>query len=94
MIRERTKSVSLKQNFPNPFGSSTNIAYELVSPGRVSLCVYDLSGRKIKTLVNQYMPAGEHTVEWDARHICNGMYFCEIKLNDEPGEMMKMMLVK
>jgi hypothetical protein len=40
------------------------------------------------------MPAGEHTVEWDARHICNGMYFCEIKLNDEPGEMIKMMLIK
>jgi hypothetical protein len=56
---------SLEPNYPNPFNSSTLIQYAVPLPGRVTLRVYDLLGREVRTLVDGEAAAGEHTAFWD-----------------------------
>ncbi|MCY4605823.1 MAG: T9SS type A sorting domain-containing protein, partial [Gemmatimonadetes bacterium] len=57
----------LSPNFPNPFNASTQIAYDIASPGPVRLTIYNILGQPIRTLVNQFQPAGSYQVRWDAR---------------------------
>ena len=57
----------LHQNFPNPFNPKRIINYELRIKNFVVLKVYDIAGRKVATLVNDFMPAGKHAVEFNAR---------------------------
>lgn len=57
----------LFQSFPNPFTSSTTIKYTVEDPSQVQLDVFDLSGKKIKTLVNEFQNAGTKSVTWDAK---------------------------
>jgi uncharacterized protein (DUF362 family) len=64
----------LGQNFPNPFAGSTTIPFHLSVPGDVSLRIFDMSGREILKLLDQYLPAGDHTVTWNAAYIPNGTY--------------------
>jgi hypothetical protein len=56
---------ALSQNYPNPFNPTTRIAYSIPSAQFVSLKVYDLLGRHIRTLIDAGVPAGSHTVSWD-----------------------------
>jgi len=58
---------ALYQNAPNPFNPRTTIRFELVRPGAVDLAVYDLAGRRVRTLVNGARAAGEHAVHWSGR---------------------------
>ncbi|RMH74775.1 MAG: T9SS C-terminal target domain-containing protein, partial [Calditrichaeota bacterium] len=55
----------LKQNYPNPFNPVTTIEFSLPHASRITLYVYDVAGRMVKTLVNGNLPAGNHTVKWD-----------------------------
>ncbi|MDX2414811.1 MAG: FlgD immunoglobulin-like domain containing protein [Bacteroidales bacterium] len=57
----------LEQNYPNPFTGQTKISYQLNSPARVVISVYNLNGKELKILVNQQMPQGKHEVVWDGR---------------------------
>ena len=57
----------LDLNFPNPFNAHTQIAYRLASPGPVRLAIYNVLGQPVRTLVNQFQPAGFYQVPWDAR---------------------------
>ena len=52
---------------PNPFNSSTQIAYRLSNPGPVELVIYNVAGRPVRTLVDRFQGAGSYQVEWDAR---------------------------
>jgi len=79
--------ISLKQNYPNPFNSSTKIAYSLSKNSFVKLTVFDISGKKIKRLVNEIKNTGEHSVMWDGTDLNNksvpsGVYFYVLK-NDQ-----------
>jgi hypothetical protein len=71
---------ALHQNHPNPFNPTTVISYDLVSNSRVSLKVYDVSGRLVKTLVDDNRPAGRQSATWDGtdnagNHVSSGVYF-------------------
>jgi hypothetical protein len=66
--------LSLKQNYPNPFNPSTTIRYELPAQSDVEIAVYDLTGRRIVTLVNGNAESGRHSVEFDASHLASGVY--------------------
>ncbi len=57
----------LLPNVPNPFNPRTTLSFELASPCRADLVVYDLAGRRVRTLVAEPLPAGRHHVEWDGR---------------------------
>ncbi len=54
-------------SFPNPFNPRTRLAFRLAAAGRVSLAVYDLQGRRVRTLLDEALPAGEYDVEWNGR---------------------------
>jgi hypothetical protein len=59
--------VTLDQNCPNPFNPTTEIGFSLNRADRVSLRVYDSSGRHVRTLVDKRMTSGVHSVSWDGR---------------------------
>lgn len=65
-LPESPAAFELSQNYPNPFNPSTAIRYHLPRAARVSLTVYDLTGRLIERLLDETQDAGGHTVIWDA----------------------------
>ena len=58
---------ALSPNFPNPFNSTTQIAYRLATPGPVRLVIYNAMGQPVQTLVDQVQTAGWYRVTWNAR---------------------------
>lgn len=92
------KSINLNQNYPNPFNPSTVISYFLPNSSSVKLIVYNLLGQKIKTLVNSYQSAGEHSVVWNGTDDNNyeaisGVYICRMEA-DEKSFQRKMLLIR
>ena len=74
----------LHQNYPNPFNPTTQIKYDLPEDGLVTINIYDVMGRSIKTLVNDNQSAGYRSVRWDATNnygeaISAGMYIYVIQ---------------
>jgi len=68
----------LLQNYPNPFNPTTTISYKLPKSSFVKLAIYDVNGKLIETLVNEFKNAGYYLVEWNADKICSGIYFYRI----------------
>ena len=87
------KQFSLKQNYPNPFNPKTKIKYEIAKSGFVSLKIYDVLGREIKTLVNENKNVGFYEIEFDANNLNSGIYFYKLTTNNF-SEMKKMILIK
>jgi len=73
----------LRAAVPNPFNPVTRVPYYLPEEASVRLAVYDAAGRAVAVLVDGVKPAGEHEVEWDARGVASGIYFCRL----EAGEL-------
>ncbi|MBV6480064.1 MAG: hypothetical protein HGGPFJEG_02898 [Ignavibacteria bacterium] len=73
---------SLSQNYPNPFNPSTKINYDLPVDANVSLKVYDMTGKEIVTLVNEYKSAGYHTAEFNALNLSTGVYLYRISVHN------------
>ena len=85
---------SLHPNRPNPFNASTQIEYEISTPGHIRLTVYDVLGRKLETLVDAWRPVGRHTIRWDAGDTSSGVYFCHLNVNGERAQVRRMLLVR
>jgi hypothetical protein len=68
----------LDQNYPNPFNLQTTIRYILSLPNQATVRVYDLAGRRAKTLIDEYQTAGEHQVVLDGRGLASGVYVYEL----------------
>jgi hypothetical protein len=69
---------------PNPFNPLTTIEYSLSSPGRVSVRVYDLAGRVVRTLIDSAVDAGPHMAMWDGttdtgQRAASGVYFVKME---------------
>jgi hypothetical protein len=77
--------INLAQNYPNPFNPMTNIGFEIPQDAKVTLRVYDISGREIATLVDEFKTAGYHTVKFDASNFASGMYFYKIRVDAKGG---------
>jgi hypothetical protein len=84
---------SLAQNYPNPFNSSTKISFTLPERGKVSLKIYDMLGRKVKTLINRMMSSGIHGINFNAKSLPSGVYFYSLKVNNYT-ETKKMILLR
>lgn len=89
---------ALHQNYPNPFNPETNISFDLAAARSVRLVVYNVLGRKVKTLIDDFLSAGNHQVVWDGRDdngqaSASGIYFYRL---DTGRELLtrKMMLIK
>lgn len=77
----------LYQNYPNPFRAHTNIKYSLPTESKVSLSIFDISGRLIRTLVNQKQSAGIYSIFWDGKDkqrksVSSGVYFYHLKTDN------------
>jgi hypothetical protein len=76
------KTLSLWQNYPNPFNSSTKISYTLPRNDFVELTIYDINHCEIESLVNEFQNAGTYQVNWYAKRIPSGIYYCRLKFGD------------
>ncbi len=69
----------LCQNYPNPFNPETNIQFMISQSGIVNVSVYDLNGKLIETLINDYLFAGSHEIRFNAMNLASGVYFYKIE---------------
>lgn len=83
----------LKQNYPNPFNPETNLDFNISDLEFVSLKIFDVSGKEIASLVNQTMPVGSYSVQWNAKDLSSGIYFYTL-IAGSFKETKRMMLVK
>lgn len=83
----------LSQNYPNPFNPSTKINYSIPASSKVSLIVYDILGREIKTLVNEFQNAGRYSVDFNAVGLASGIYFYRLK-SGQFSETRKLILLR
>jgi hypothetical protein len=84
---------SLDQNYPNPFNPITTISYSLPVDGLVKIKVYDLLGREMITVVNNFQVAGRHLVQVDGSNLSSGIYFYSIEAGSFRS-VKKMILLK
>lgn len=84
---------ALSQNYPNPFNPSTVIQFQIPEAGKVSLKVYDVTGREIKTLINEYIQPGYFEANFEGAGLSSGVYFYELKVNNY-RQSRKMILLK
>ncbi|NQT61580.1 MAG: T9SS type A sorting domain-containing protein [Candidatus Marinimicrobia bacterium] len=80
------RSMSLKQNFPNPFNPSTSIQYELATESNIQLTIIDISGREVIKLVSEFQTAGMYVVTWNGldqsgRPVDSGIYLVQLSTN-------------
>jgi hypothetical protein len=92
------KEISLSQNFPNPFNSTTRIKYSLPNQGFVSLKIYNIQGQLVRTLLNRKKAAGNYSAIWDGRSdrgkvVSSGMYIYQIQCNGQT-KTHKLLLLK
>jgi hypothetical protein len=95
---EQPVEFSLSANYPNPFNPTTTIDYSIATAGDVSIVVYDMMGREVRSLVADFATPGSYSVVWDATNneglsVAAGMYVYKMASSDFV-EVNKMLLVK
>ena len=83
----------LFQNYPNPFNPTTAISYQIPKTSFVSLKIYDAVGKEISELVNQFQPAGNYSIDFNADNLSSGVYLYRLEANDYVASR-KMILLK
>lgn len=88
----------LAQNYPNPFNPSTKIDFDLPENAKVSIKIFDISGKEVANLLNDYKSAGYYSNSFNANRLSSGIYFYSIYAMTDNGKsysaVKKMMLVK
>ncbi|HPU99360.1 MAG TPA: C25 family cysteine peptidase [Candidatus Cloacimonas acidaminovorans] len=89
---------SLKGCYPNPFNPTTTISFSIKEKAPVELVIYNILGQKVRTLVNQPLEPGEHSIVWNGtdnkgRSVASGIYFYRMKAGNY-SETKKMVLKK
>lgn len=87
----------LSQNYPNPFNPTTNINFDIPVDGKVSIILYDITGKEVSKLVNEVKTAGYYTINFNGSNLSSGMYFYRIVAEGNGQNFTttkKMMLVK
>jgi type IX secretion system substrate protein len=87
------REYALMQNYPNPFNPVTKITYALPKAGIVYLTVYDILGKEVKALVNEFKNPGTYSVYFDADQLASALYLYELK-SGEFKDIKKMILLK
>jgi len=92
-VTSTIKEYKLEQNYPNPFNPSTTIKYQLPKEGLVTLKIYDVLGREVRTLINEYRKAGYYEVQFNGTELASGIYIYRIIMNDFSSSK-KMLMIK
>jgi hypothetical protein len=69
---------SIEQNYPNPFNPTTKINYDLPFDSKVSIKIFDMTGKEVATVINSLQTAGYHTVQFNGANLASGVYFYSI----------------
>jgi hypothetical protein len=85
--------ISYLSNYPNPFNPRTLIKYNIASEGNVTIKIFDMLGRELAVLVNEYKQAGNYSAEFDGSNLSSGVYYYVLESNGQ-REVRKMALVK
>ncbi|HRU46599.1 MAG TPA: T9SS type A sorting domain-containing protein [Candidatus Marinimicrobia bacterium] len=72
----------LVQNYPNPFNPVTKFSYQLPSESFVELSIFDINGRLVDKIVNQFQPAGYYSVQWNAGNYSTGVYLYKFRADN------------
>ncbi len=87
LLSERTEEIFqnylIEQNYPNPFNPSTKIKYNLPAAGNVTLKVFDVLGKEVKTLVDEYKDTGSYELDFNANELSSGVYFYRIAIHSD-----------
>ena len=94
------RQFSLEQNYPNPFNANTVIRYSLDGgrPTHITLKIYNILGKEVRTLIDKQQSKGEYQVIWDGKdnhrkEVASGIYFCQLKVGDR-SKTRKLLLLK
>jgi hypothetical protein len=87
------QTTGLIKNYPNPFNSSTTIAYEVMAKSEVRIAIYNLLGQQIEVLEEGLKNPGFYRVPWNAQNCPSGIYFCRVKTSDN-SEVIRMLLLR
>jgi hypothetical protein len=87
------QTTGLIKNYPNPFNSSTTIAYEVMAKSEVRIAIYNLLGQQIEVLEEGLKNPGFYRVPWNAQNCPSGIYFCRVKTSDN-SEVIRMVLLR
>ncbi len=95
---ELPRQFALAQNFPNPFNPETVIQYQLPKASAVKLEIYNISGARVRTLVDDRQLAGYYTLSWNGRDdygipVASGIYFCNLR-TQEFAQQRKLVLIR
>ncbi|MBN2413470.1 DUF362 domain-containing protein [candidate division KSB1 bacterium] len=78
----RPEAVQVLRNYPNPFNPSTTFYFTIKESGNVTLTIYNTIGQVVETLVDGYVPAGEHFVPWTADNLPSGIYYYKMQTSE------------
>ena len=86
-------AIRLEPNYPNPFNPATTLTFAIPAESKVTLKVYDITGRQVATVTDQTYQAGKHQLNWDASSLASGTYFARLQAGSEVRTQ-RMMLIK
>lgn len=84
---------SLSQNYPNPFNPTTSIKFTIPDDGLVSFKVYDILGKEVENYINDVLPRGTYSIQFDGSKLNSGVYYYELRTN-KFSETKRMVLIK
>jgi len=90
---EIPKEFKMEQNYPNPFNPSTSISFSVAKKEHVSVSVFDITGKLVKTLVNGELESGNYSVQFNANELSSGIYLYRFISNSYTATR-KMILIK
>jgi len=90
---EQPNEFILYQNYPNPFNPATKISWQSSTNSRLSLKIYDVNGKEVEILIDEYKPAGSYEVSFNASGLPSGIYFYKLEATGF-SKTKKMILLK
>jgi hypothetical protein len=92
-------SYRLRQNYPNPFNPTTTIQFDVPEASQVTLRIYNLLGQEIRTLVDEFKPAGEYAIQWDGKNdrggeTASGIYIVHFAAGSDFVKSLKLVKLK
>lgn len=88
-VRQEERYASLGQNYPNPCSMHTTIPYSVVQAAQVNIEVFDVTGHKVRTLVDAFRAAGNHQVSFNTADLQPGMYICRMQAGEDPAGIIR-----
>ncbi len=90
--------IKFLKNYPNPFNPKTTILFEIAEKGKTEVDIFNIKGQKVKTLLNENIEAGNHSIFWNGKNdngqqVASGMYFYKVSVNGNQ-KTNKMLMLK